>query len=152
MSKTIIYPGSFDPVTYGHIDIAKRLSKTFTNVIIAVGVNFEKNNYLLSLDERVELFKQNIPNLNNVKVLRMDGLLVDFCKKHNASIIIRGVRNKQEFIYQNKFAKIYKEQYNGKEEVLLITSNYEYKKVSSSLVKEKLIKNKNISNLTPYKI
>jgi pantetheine-phosphate adenylyltransferase len=100
--KIAIYPGTFDPITFGHIDIIKRASQLFDHLIIASAKDSNKNP-LFSLDERVELIKHEIANLqleNKVSVEKFEGLLVEFAKQKNAKIIIRGLRAVSDFEYE----------------------------------------------------
>jgi pantetheine-phosphate adenylyltransferase len=100
--KIAIYPGTFDPITFGHIDIIKRASQLFDHLIIASAKDSNKNP-LFSLDERVELIKHEITNLhleNKVSVEKFEGLLVEFAKQKNAKIIIRGLRAVSDFEYE----------------------------------------------------
>lgn len=100
--KIAIYPGTFDPITFGHIDIIKRASQLFDHLIIASAKDSNKNP-LFSLDERVELIKHEIVNLrleNKVSVEKFEGLLVEFAKQKNAKIIIRGLRAVSDFEYE----------------------------------------------------
>jgi pantetheine-phosphate adenylyltransferase len=100
--KIAIYPGTFDPITFGHIDIIKRALKLFDKIIIAAAKDNYKNP-LFSLDERVELIKEEVKNLNEaaqISVEKFEGLLIDFANKKNAKIIIRGLRAVSDFEYE----------------------------------------------------
>ena len=88
--KIAIVPGSFDPITYGHIDIIKRSSELFDEIIVAILVNPDKK-YLFSLDERVEMIEETIKDIPNVRVDAFSGLLVDYAKKVGSSVIVRGL-------------------------------------------------------------
>lgn len=132
--KISIYPGSFDPITIGHIDIIERAAKLTDKLIVAVLKNNEKN-VLFTIDERVEMIKKSISHLNNVEVEGFDGLLVDFAKKKNAEIIIRGLREMTDFEYELKLAQTNRVLWDNLETIFLITSpNLAY--VSSSTVRE----------------
>ena len=91
-----VYPGSFDPVTYGHLDIIERASKVVDEVIVAVLVNSGKNP-LFSMDERVEMLKEATKNFNNVRVATFQGLTVDFAKEVGAKVMVRGLRAVSDF-------------------------------------------------------
>ena len=99
MKKIAIYPGSFDPITNGHLDLIKRASKLFDEVIIAITQNANKSSFL-SIDQRVDAVNKSITALNNTRVLSFDSLLVDFARDHNAQIIIRGLRAVSDFEYE----------------------------------------------------
>ena len=99
MKKIAIYPGSFDPITNGHIDLIKRASKLFDEVIIAITQNASKSSFL-SIEERVSATENSISSLKNTKVLSFNSILVDFAREHNAQIIIRGLRAVSDFEYE----------------------------------------------------
>lgn len=132
--KICIYPGSFDPITYGHIDIIDRASKIADKLIVAVLNNSDKKS-LFSVDERVEMIKESIGNYENVEVESFDGLLVDYAKKKNAKIIIRGLRAITDFEYELQMAQTNRELINDIDTVFLLT-NLKYSYLSSSIVKQ----------------
>lgn len=132
--KIGIYPGSFDPITIGHIDIIKRAAKLTDKLIVAVLKNNEKN-ALFTADERVKMIKESIKSIKNVCVESFDGLLVDFAKKKKANVIIRGLREMTDFEYELKMAQTNRALYNNMETIFLITSP-EYAYISSSIVRE----------------
>ncbi len=101
--KIAIYPGTFDPITLGHLDIIKRSSKIFDKVIVTVAVN-PKKAPLFSADERMEMILDAIDDLSNVSVEKFDGLLVDFARNNNASVIVRGLRAISDFEYEFQMA------------------------------------------------
>ena len=94
--KTVIYPGTFDPIHMGHIDIIERASRIFDEVIIAIAVNIDKNP-LFSVDERIELVINATEHVDNIKAFSTDGLIADFAKEHNACGLIRGLRHVSDF-------------------------------------------------------
>ncbi|AEM78078.1 pantetheine-phosphate adenylyltransferase [Thermoanaerobacter wiegelii] len=132
--KTAIYPGSFDPVTYGHIDIIKRGALLFDKLIVAVLLNPIKKP-LFSIEERMELLKAVTKNIPNVQIDYFDGLLVDYAKKVRAGVIIRGLRMVSDFEYEFQMALINKKLDPSIETVFLMT-NEQYSYFSSSAVKE----------------
>ncbi|EIW00529.1 pantetheine-phosphate adenylyltransferase [Thermoanaerobacter siderophilus] len=132
--KTAIYPGSFDPVTYGHIDIIKRGALLFDKLIVAVLLNPIKKP-LFSIEERIELLKVTTKNIPNVQIDYFDGLLVDYAKKVRAGVIIRGLRMVSDFEYEFQMALINKKLDPSIETVFLMT-NEQYSYLSSSAVKE----------------
>ena len=97
--KIAIYPGSFDPITYGHLDILKNASEIFDKVIIAVAHNGAKTGFL-SVEERVELIKNSVKGIENVEVDSFEGLTVEYAKKHDANVLIRGLRAVSDFEFE----------------------------------------------------
>ncbi|SHE57684.1 Phosphopantetheine adenylyltransferase [Thermoanaerobacter uzonensis DSM 18761] len=132
--KTAIYPGSFDPVTYGHIDIIKRGANLFDRLIVAVLLNPSKKP-LFSVEERVELLKAVTYDISNVEIDYFDGLLVDYAKKVNANAIIKGLRMVSDFEYEFQMALINKK-LNPSVETIFLMTNAKYGYLSSSVVKE----------------
>lgn len=132
--KTAIYPGSFDPVTYGHIDIIKRGAKLFDKLIVAVLLNPSKKP-LFSVQERIELLKTVTYDIPNVEIDYFDGLLVDYAKKFNANAIIKGLRMVSDFEYEFQMALINKK-LNPSVETIFLMTNAKYGYLSSSVVKE----------------
>ena len=133
--KTIaIYPGSFDPITNGHIDLIHRACKLFDEVIIAITQNVNKTS-LLSVDQRIESVEASIKSINNTRVLGFDSLLVDFARDHNAQIIIRGLRAVSDFEYEFQLSGMNK-RLNPRIETLFMTPSEEFANISSSLVRE----------------
>jgi pantetheine-phosphate adenylyltransferase len=101
--KTAVYPGTFDPITYGHIDVIRRSVEIFDRVIVTLAVNMDKQP-LFSLDERLALVREAIKDIPRVEVMQFDGLLVKFAQKENAVAIIRGVRAVSDFDYEFQMA------------------------------------------------
>lgn len=132
--KTCIYPGSFDPITYGHIDIIDRASKIADKLIVAVLNNHDKKS-LFTVDERVEMIKESIKGYDNVEVESFDGLLVDYAKSKNAKIVIRGLRAVTDFEYELQMAQTNRELDYDIDTVFLLT-NLKYSYLSSSIVKQ----------------
>ena len=134
MKKIAIYPGSCDPITNGHLDLIKRASKLFDEVIIAITQNANKSSFL-SIDQRVDAVNKSIMPLNNTRVLSFDSLLVDFAIEHNAQIIIRGLRAVSDFEYEFQLSGMNK-RLNPGIETLFMTPSEEFANISSSLVRE----------------
>lgn len=132
MNNTVIYPGSFDPATYGHLDIIYRAKKMFSRVIVAVVNNINKNT-LFTLEERVAMLEKIFKK--EVDIVFFDGLLVDFVKKNKSNIIIRGLRAVSDFEYELQLALTNRTIGNGIETIFLMPSE-EYTYLSSSLVRE----------------
>ena len=147
MKKIAIYPGSFDPITNGHLDLIKRASKLFDEVIIAITQNANKSSFL-SIDQRVDAVKKSITSLNNTRVLSFDSLLVDFAREHNAQIIIRGLRAVSDFEYEFQLSGMNK-RLNPGIETLFMTPSEEFANISSSLVREIYILGGDISAFVP---
>lgn len=129
-----IYPGSFDPITKGHLDIITRGSKIYDKLIVAVLVNMDKK-CLFSIEERVELIKKVTKNLKNVEVLSFDGLLVDFARLNNSKVILKGLRTMSDFEYEFQMALMNSKLDSEIETVFMMTSSA-YSYVSSSAVKQ----------------
>ena len=135
--KKAVFPGSFDPITIGHIDIVNRGMKIFDEIIIAVGNNVDKK-YMFSKEKRVEFVKQTFSPNDKIKVESYEGLTVDFCKKNNTEFIIRGLRNPADFEFEKSIALTNREM-TGIETVFFLTSP-KNSFVSSSIVRD-LIRN-----------
>ncbi|MFO7151662.1 MAG: pantetheine-phosphate adenylyltransferase [Bacillota bacterium] len=129
-----IYPGSFDPITNGHLDIIERGSKIFDELIVAVLQNPSKK-YLFTMEERIEMIKDAVKHLPNVEVDYFNGLLVDFARKRNAKIVIKGLRAVSDFEYELQMALMNKKLYKDLETVFIMTST-KYSFLSSSIVRE----------------
>lgn len=130
----VVYPGSFDPPTNGHLDVILRSRKIFNKVTIAV-LNNPSKTYMFSIEERVEMLKEIIKNVDNVEVIGFCGLLVDFCKNVNSNIIIRGIRAFTDFEYEFQMALTNKT-LNDNIETLFIHTDTKNIWLSSSVVKE----------------
>ena len=151
MKKIAIYPGSFDPITNGHIDLIKRASKLFDEVIIAITQNASKSSFLY-IEERVSAAENSISSLTkNTKVLSFNSLLVDFAREHNAQIIIRGLRAVSDFEYEFQLSGMNK-RLNSEIETLFMTPSEEFANISSSLVREILLLGGDISPFVPSEV
>ncbi len=145
--KTAIFPGSFDPVTTGHLDLIKRASCMFDRLIVAILVNSAKVPFC-TLEERVEMLKSVTGDMDNVTIETFDGLLADFVDKMHADVIVRGIRNSVDFEYELPLAQAnYK--LNEKADTVFLATSPEYSYVSSSAVRELMRYNANIDNLVP---
>ncbi|WP_022773980.1 pantetheine-phosphate adenylyltransferase [Butyrivibrio sp. AE2015] len=146
--KVAVYPGSFDPVTYGHLDIIKRASQMFDKVIVAVMCNSAKTP-LFTLDERVKMIRESVSDLNNVYVESFSGLLIDYCKKENIHIVIRGLRAITDFEYELQIAQTNKELSHNEVDTVFLTTSLQYSYLSSSVVKEVASYNGDITPCVP---
>ena len=150
MKTKAIFPGSFDPITYGHLDIIKRASETVDTLIVAILINKDKT-ALFSIDERVQMIKDLTKDISNVEVMSFEGLLVDFAKKQKANFIIRGIRNASDLAYEFHMEKINKLMAPDLEYIYLSGSE-KYENISSSLVKELATYGADLSNMVPKKV
>ena len=132
--KTVLYPGSFDPVTNGHFDVIKRASALFDKVVVAAAVNGEKTP-LFTFDERVQLLKEVCKDIPNVKIVSFQGLLVNALAEFDACAVIRGLRAVSDFEYEFQMALMNRE-LNQKCETLFMMPSPDYSFVSSKLIKE----------------
>ena len=137
--KIAVYPGTFDPITYGHIDVIKKSLKIFDKLIVATTDNSDKD-YYFSIDERIDiinnsLFKDLNLNKNKIKVISFNNLTIELCRKHNASAIIRGLRAVSDFEYEFQLAGMNKK-LNSKIETMFLMSDIENQIISSKFVKE----------------
>ena len=142
-----VYPGSFDPVTNGHVDIAKRAASIFERVVIGV-YDAPPKRLLFTTEERVNLFKEAMAGLNNVDIVPYKGLTVGFAKEHDAAVIVRGLRANSDFEYEFEMAMMNRNIEPDVEVVCLMT-RLDYQFLSSSLLKEVCALGGTIKNLVP---
>ena len=128
-----IYPGSFDPVTYGHLDVIKRASKIVDELIVGV-LNNKSKTPLFSVENRVKMLNDAVSDLPNVKVMSFEGLLVDFAKKVDAQLIVRGLRAVTDFEYELQMSQT-NSVLNNEVDTIFFTTSLEYAYLSSSTVK-----------------
>lgn len=145
--KRAIYPGSFDPVTNGHVDIILRSSKIVDKLIVGVLNNSAKKS-LFSVEERVSMLKELTKDLSNVEVTSFDGLLVDYMREIDASIIVRGLRAVTDFEYELQIAQTNHIE-NTDIETIFLTTNLQYSYLSSTIVKEFASYGGDISKFVP---
>ncbi len=150
MKKIGVYPGTFDPITYGHIDVVERSLKILDKVIIAVS-GFQRKDFLFSVEERVSLIKEVFKNDKNVEVESFDGLLVDYLKKKNIKIVIRGLRAISDFDYEFQMVLVNRK-LNKNIETIFLMPKEEFFYISSSIVKEIAKLNGNISCFVPKNV
>ena len=145
--KRAIYPGSFDPLTLGHLDMIKRSAKIVDELVIGVLNNSAKNS-LFPLDERVSMIKEMTESMPNVTVASFDGLLVDYMKEINATIIVRGLRAVTDFEYELQIAQTNHVE-NPEVETIFLTTSLQYSYLSSTIVKEFASYGGDISKFVP---
>lgn len=132
--KVAVYPGTFDPITYGHLDVLERARKLFNRIIVGVAEDNYKN-ALFSLEERVEMVRQVIKGMPNIYAEGFSGLLMDYVKEKNACTVVRGLRAVSDFEYEFQISLMNKKLRNDVETVFLMTSS-EYTFLSSSIIKQ----------------
>ena len=145
--KRAIYPGSFDPLTLGHLDMIERSAKIVDELVIGVLNNSAKNS-LFSLDERGSMIKEMTESMPNVTVASFDGLLVDYMKEINATIIVRGLRAVTDFEYELQIAQTNHVE-NPEVETIFLTTSLQYSYLSSTIVKEFASYGGDISKFVP---
>ena len=139
MNKVAIYPGTFDPITFGHIDVIKKSLKIFDRVIVATTDNINKN-YYFSIEDRLKIIKNSLfkdlkLNQSRIKIIPFDTLTINLCKKFKASVIIRGLRAVSDFEYEFQLAGMNKK-LNSNIETMFLMSDVENQIISSNFVKE----------------
>ena len=133
--KAAIYPGSFDPVTYGHLDIIKRSAEIFDELIVSV-LNNKTKSPLFSVEERVKILKEATKDLPNVKVESFSGLLIDYAREKDIHVSVRGLRAVTDFEYELQIAQTNRQLSGGSLDTMFLTTSLEYAYLSSSSVKE----------------
>ena len=151
MNKTAIYPGTFDPITFGHIDVIKKSLKLFDKIVVGVSVESNKN-YLFSSDERIEIVKKALfsdlkLNKKKISIISFTSLTTDLCKKYKSNIILRGLRAVSDFEYEFQLAGMNRKLNNNIETIFLM-SDVENQIISSKLVKEIIKLKGNIKKFT----
>ena len=145
-----IYPGSFDPITNGHLDILRSGSEIFDKVIIAVSYNINKKGFL-TVDKRVDLIKKSVSHLPNVEVDSFEGLTDEYAKKKGSKVILRGLRTSFDFEYELQLSQTNNALCKDLKTVFLITKP-EYNFISSSMIREILVNNGDISKFVPQAV
>lgn len=148
--KIALFPGSFDPITIGHVSLIKRALPLFDKIIIGIGINTSKNK-LFPLEQRIDWINEVFKNEEKVEVQRFDGLTVDFCDKIGAKHIIRGLRNSSDFDYEKTIAQLNFELNNDIETVFLM-SRPRYSHISSTIVREIIRVKGDASSLVPTEV
>ena len=143
--KRAIYPGSFDPVTFGHIDMIERSAKIVDELVVAILVNSAKNP-LFSVEERVSMLREITGHVPNIKITSFHGLLIDYARKVDASIIVRGLRAVTDFEYELQIAQ------TNRVDTVFLTTSLEYAYLSSTIVKEVASYGGDISHFVPEQL
>lgn len=146
--KAAIYPGSFDPVTYGHLDIIRRASEIFDELTVSV-LNNKTKTPLFSVEERVKILEEATKDIPNVKVDSFSGLLIDYAKKKKVRVAIRGLRAITDFEYELQIAQTNRKLSGGELDTMFLTTSLEYAYLSSSSVKEIASFNGDVSMCVP---
>jgi pantetheine-phosphate adenylyltransferase len=148
MNKAV-FPGSFDPITLGHLDIIERGIDLFDELIIAIGINSNKK-YMFSLEERIQFVKETFKDQPKIKVLSYQGLTVNFCKAQNANFILRGLRNPADFEFEKAIAHTNRKLTEIETVFLLTSSGKSY--ISSSIVRDVIRNNGDFTGLVPHTV
>jgi len=147
--RRAIFPGSFDPITLGHVDIINRALPLFDEIIIAIGINADKK-YMFSLEERVKFIKENYTNEPKIKVETYAGLTIDICEKLNVDFILRGLRNPADFEFEKAIAQTNRKLSNIETVFLLTSADTSF--ISSSIVRDILRNGGNIEGFVPKSV
>lgn len=148
--RIAVYPGSFDPITNGHLDIIERASRVYDKLVVGVLNNASKTP-LFSAEERVEMIRKVTGNMDNVEVDTFTGLLVDFAKSKDATVIVKGLRTVADFEYEFQMALLNKA-LNPEYETMFMMTNSQYSYISSSMVKELAGFHGDLTGLVPCEI
>lgn len=135
MTVAAMYPGTFDPITYGHEDLVRRAAKLFDRVVVAIAVDTGSKRPMFSVDERVDMARRALAGIDNVEVRRYEGLTVDFAVEHGLRVIIRGLRAVSDFEYEFQLANMNRH-LTDEVETAFLTPTEKYTFISSSLVRE----------------
>lgn len=150
MERIAIFPGSFDPVTMGHVSVVKRALDLFDKIIIAIGVNSEKQS-MFSLEQRIGWLEKIFENEEKVNVESYEGLTINFCKKVNARFILRGLRTASDFEFERGIGQVNR-MLNGNVETVFLLTEPKYTPVSSSIVRDVIRHGGDVSNLIPEEV
>ena len=142
----VVCPGSFDPITLGHVDVVRRAAAMFGDVVVAVGVNTSKD-YVFTIEERIEMLSQATASYDNVRVASFHGLLVDFCRAQGAAVVVKGLRAVSDFDYELQMAQMNSSL--APVETVFVPTSPEWSFLASSLVKEVAAFGGDVSGLVP---
>ncbi len=146
-TQSVIYPGTFDPITNGHVDLVERAARLFDRVVVAIAYS-EKKTPLFSLEERVELCRASLSHIDNVEVTGFNNLLIDFARSQGANCVLRGLRAVADFEYEFQLANMNRAMYPEFESVFLTPSEH-FSYISSTLVREIAALNGDVSPFVP---
>lgn len=149
MIDKIIYAGTFDPITYGHLDIIQRGLTISKTLVIAIGVNLAKKN-LFSIQKRISFIKKALPNNSQITIETYEGLTASFCKQQNCNILLRGIRNTLDFEYEKAIAQMNLENFSI--ETIFLTTSPKFSHISSSIIKELIANGKKHENYLPFNL
>lgn len=144
--RRVLFPGSFDPFTNGHLDVVKRAATLFDEVVIGVGTNNMKK-YLFSPEEKIALIEASVADLPNVSVREMTGLTIAYMKEINADTLVRGLRNETDYLYERDIAEM--NHFLGKVETVFLMARPEHQNISSSILKEVVSFGADVRELVP---
>ncbi|WP_443938849.1 pantetheine-phosphate adenylyltransferase [Pedobacter sp. MW01-1-1] len=145
--KTALFPGSFDPITIAHVNILQRAIPLFDKIVIGIGLNSAKQNFL-SAEQRLQILNTVFADYKNIEIQTYEGLTVDFCRKINATYMLRGIRSAADFEYERAIAQINQTMMPEVETILLL-SKPEYSAVSSTIVRDILRNHGDVSPFVP---
>lgn len=148
-NRTAIFPGSFDPLTLGHVDVIQRALPLFDHLVIAIGVNADKK-YMYSLEERKKIIRDTFQGIPNIEVVHYEGLTVDFCQKVGAQFILRGLRNPADFEFEKAIAHTNRTLSDIETVFLLTASATSF--ISSSIVRDVIRNHGDYSKLVPESV
>lgn len=150
MNKIAVFPGSFDPITIGHVDIVKRSIPLFDKIIVAIGVNTQKK-YLFSLDRRTAWIREVFKDYPTIEVSNYNGLTINYCKEIGAQYLLRGIRSASDFEYEKTIAHL-NHTMESQIETILMLSPPEYSSISSTIVREIILGKGDVSKFVPKEI
>ena len=151
MIRKVLYAGSFDPITNGHLDLISRAAKLGDHLIVGVIENHSKKAFF-SVDERKDMIAAATSHIPNIEVDDFSGLLADYVKKNNVDVVVRGLRATMDFEYEIQMAQMNARLYNNDVETIFLMTSPDYSFVSSSIVKEVFMLNGDIKGLVPDKV
>lgn len=148
MIKKVLYAGSFDPITNGHLDLINRAAKLGDHLIVGVIENHSKKSFF-TVEERVDMIETATSHIPNIEVDNFSGLLADYVRQNNVDVVVRGLRATMDFEYEIQMAQMNARLYNNGVETIFLMTSPDYSFVSSSIVKEVFMLNGNIKGLVP---